>query len=316
MGPYPELRTFHVIENDKERALKDGRVSAIISTEDIGRDGAIVRTAGWDFRSFMRNPVVLYAHSDSPGSGVFGGGGPTAGLPIARSQRPVVSGKQVTASADFDMEDEFAVRLFGKIQRGFVNATSVRWLPLKVTRETKKIEGEDREVVVFEKQELLEWSFVSVPADPKALISRADGGAFCADDFCDQEVRLDMSLTDEELQRTAGNGADSARKDSWPQALVNDLRYAIESDGRLNDADCEALRGLYRDLPQWIGESLVEDARPADMQRVIQAYTAVVATVAELTQRFAQPLDVMNVVVEAIARKTGRAPERIRAELE
>ena len=218
----PDLRTFQSLD-DGTRAVKDGRVSAVISTEDSARDGAIIRTAGWDLSAFMRNPVVLYCHSDSPGG--LGDGGPTSGLPIARSSRPQIDGKRVSASAEFDMDDEFAVRLLGKIQRGFVNATSVRWRPLQVSRETKKIDGEDRELVVFERQELLEWSFVSIPADPKALIARADGGAFCVDDFCDHSsttepiaFTLDLSTPPDETQQKLDElraELHSARQAAW-----------------------------------------------------------------------------------------------------
>ena len=60
------------------------------------------------------------------------------------------------------------------IRGGFVSATSVRWDPQEWEwRKAKRHETED-EVLVFTKQELLESSYVTIPADPGALVLRAD----------------------------------------------------------------------------------------------------------------------------------------------
>ena len=56
------------------------------------------------------------------------------------------------------------------IRGGFVSATSVRWDPQEWEwRKAKRHETED-EVLVFTKQELLESSYVTIPADPGALV--------------------------------------------------------------------------------------------------------------------------------------------------
>ena len=139
-----------------------GRVTAIISTGDIARDGAIIDPKGWDFSNYDRNPVVLWMHDANA-------------IPFARTIERVAGDKELIAKAQFDMEDARGAEMFRKVQGGFVNATSVRWLPRKT--EVRKV-GEkkaERDVLVFLEQELLEWSFVTVPADPKALIMRADG---------------------------------------------------------------------------------------------------------------------------------------------
>jgi HK97 family phage prohead protease len=140
-----------------------GRVTAIISTGDIARDGAIIDPAGWDFRNYDKNPVVLWMHDDSM-------------PPFARTVERNAGEKKLTAVAEFDLDDPMGAEMFRKVKAGFVNATSVRWLPRK-TEMMKVGKGKaEREVLVFREQELLEWSFVTIPADPKALIKRADGG--------------------------------------------------------------------------------------------------------------------------------------------
>jgi len=149
---------------------ENGRVSSVISTGDVARDGAIIEPAGWDFTFYDQNPVVLWMHNaDTP--------------PFARTIEHKTSKSKLSATAQFDLDDPFAITLLRKIDQGYVNATSVRWLPKKT--EIRKVgKGKDeREVLVFVEQELLEWSFVTVPADPKALIVRADGQPLSLADY-------------------------------------------------------------------------------------------------------------------------------------
>lgn len=142
-------------------------VEAVISTDVLGRDGAIIEASGWDLEAYRRNPVVLWAHDDR------------GRLPVARAIDVSVQDDRLVAVAEFDEDDPEAMRLYRKIERGFVNAVSVRWNPLEW--EHRNIDG--RDVLVFTRQELLEFSFVSVPADPEALIVRSDGRRFDPADF-------------------------------------------------------------------------------------------------------------------------------------
>ena len=60
------LRT-KVFRADETKILDEanGRVSAIVSSESIDRDGDVIRAAGWDLKNFMRHPVVLANHDYS-----------------------------------------------------------------------------------------------------------------------------------------------------------------------------------------------------------------------------------------------------------
>ena len=155
-----------------------GRVTAAISTGDIARDGAIIDPAGWDFTNYRRNPVVLWMHDDT-------------GIPFARTTDLIAGDSELIATAQFDMEDPHGAMMFRKIENGYVNATSVRWLPKRteVLKQQKAGSDELEYILVFREQELLEWSFVTVPADPKALIMRADGGAFDVRSYLPEEPK-------------------------------------------------------------------------------------------------------------------------------
>lgn len=149
------LQTFGRIRQIDEDAK---RVTVVVSTGDVARDGMIIEQSGWRFDAYDRNPVVLWGHDDSQ-------------MPVARSvvAERVVTTNELIETHEFDAEDTRAMELFRKVVRGFVNATSVRWNPL--SWEFRKIAGE--EVLVFTGQELLESSYVAIPADPGALVVRA-----------------------------------------------------------------------------------------------------------------------------------------------
>lgn len=164
---FQRLESFGQLRNvDSESRT----VTSVISTGDIARDGAIIDPKGWEFDNYDRNPVVLWQHDDNA-------------MPFARTVERIATEKELVAKAEFDLEDPVGASVFRKIQNGYINATSVRWLP-KETEVRKVGEGKDkRDVLVFLRQELLEWSFVTVPADPMALIVRADGEVLSLEDY-------------------------------------------------------------------------------------------------------------------------------------
>ena len=146
------------------------RVTAVISTGDVARDGAIIDPAGWDFSNYDRNPVVLWMHDDRA-------------MPFARTIERIATEKELIARAEFDMEDPMGAQVFRKIANGYINATSVRWLPKRTEQRTIGEGADKHEVLAFVEQELLEWSWVTIPSDPGALIMRADGTPFSIADY-------------------------------------------------------------------------------------------------------------------------------------
>lgn len=152
-------------------------IHSIISTGDVARDDAIITPEGWDFRNYDANPAVLWNH------------GRDGRLPIGRTSEHRFDGRKLLASALMDEKDAFAMEIHGKVQRGFLSATSVRWHPLEWEfQNTKKAKqeagvavdersGGPEEILVFLRQELLEWSLVQVGADPGAIVGRSDGSA-------------------------------------------------------------------------------------------------------------------------------------------
>jgi HK97 family phage prohead protease len=130
------------------------------STEVLDRLGEVIDQDGWDLTNFKKNPVVLWGHNvreERP--------------PIGKATKVWLDGvrkKKLMFNIKFDLGDTFAADIFRKVKEGFVNTVSVGFMPT----ESEPIEKEQAGPFSpqrYLKQELLELSFVPVPANPEAL---------------------------------------------------------------------------------------------------------------------------------------------------
>ncbi len=155
-----------------------GIYEAIISTEEVDRDGDIVRAAGADLTQYLLNPVVLAGHDYRNLDSVVG-----KALEVT-----VVSGQGIKARfqfapADVNPKAELVRRLWAS---EFVNATSIGFIP----KEAKPREnGNGYE---FTSWELLEFSVVSVPSNQSALALRTLGELNIAETRAVNERALDL----------------------------------------------------------------------------------------------------------------------------
>lgn len=117
---------------------------------------------GWDLEAFNANPVILYMHDE-------GAGGPLGlapkTLPIGKG-RAYVKGDALMVDIEFDQDDEFAKRVEAKVEGGFLNAVSVRYIMLDF--KANELGGFD-----CAEQELLEISIVTIPGNQRALRAKA-----------------------------------------------------------------------------------------------------------------------------------------------
>ena len=136
-------------------AVDAKRRSVVIAANDRARTAPEIDLAGLHFDNYRRNPVVMWAHDAT-------GRSPSGGLPIGRTlsiERAPDGG--IVAEFEFLEDDAFAQRIRNAWDKGFLQAASISWLPV----ESVPTKGGVRDV----RAELLEWSIVSVPADPDAL---------------------------------------------------------------------------------------------------------------------------------------------------
>ena len=283
------LRSFgHLRDAD----LETGRVTAIISTGDVARDDAIIEPGGWDFTNYDRNPVVLFMHNDES-------------LPVARTVEKVATQTELIATAEFDMEDPEAVRLLGKIRRGFVNATSVRWEPKRW--EYRKMGDAQREVLVFLEQELLEWSFVTVPADPKALIVRNDGAPLDASAF--------GRKNDEPLYTPKQLATRDELLDEIDFLRVSLDQYGVASLAkRLDDAGRALALSLYQQIGAVLAIPEEKPAAPRNQGAETLSDELLARLALALGESRRRP-SADDVYVRAMAKATGKSEDRVRQEM-
>lgn len=132
----------------------DRTIKFTISTGSADREKDIINPSGWDTTNYLQNPVVLFAHDyDS--------------LPVARAISLRQDGDTLVAEAQFaDAElNPMAEQVYQMLKQGFLRGASVGFRPLSYQF------NEERGGVDFDKQELLEFSVVPVPANPGALMS-------------------------------------------------------------------------------------------------------------------------------------------------
>lgn len=142
---------------DAALSLADLRqVRAIASTEDVGRDGIIVRTAGIDLTAFKNNPVILFDHDPAK--------------PIARAVSVKPDGAKLVVTMEFPDAGVSAIadETYGLIRAGVLNAISIGFDVIEAGQPTSR----DGEMVQEIKRcELAEISVVSIPALASALVT-------------------------------------------------------------------------------------------------------------------------------------------------
>jgi HK97 family phage prohead protease len=135
----------------------EDRVAWTFSTFDLDRVGERIDPAGWDFKRFLDNPVVEWAHRyDIPA--------------IGRAEGLFADGKGLHGVVVFNDKDydPFGWAVGERVKHGVIRAGSVGFRPLEIELPDKET-AKDGTVLVFRKQELVEFSVCNVPANPFAL---------------------------------------------------------------------------------------------------------------------------------------------------
>lgn len=151
----PQIRSMSM-DIVQRTAVGANRRAVTIAANNRARATPELELGGLQFENYRRNPVVMWAH-DAVGRS------PSGGLPIGRTlsiNRAPDGG--IIAEFEFLDDDPFAQRIRNAWDKGFLQAASISWLPLE---SRPAANGGLRDI----RSELLEWSIVSVPADPDAL---------------------------------------------------------------------------------------------------------------------------------------------------
>lgn len=193
----------------------------IFSNEQVARDGHIVRNAGIRYANYMADPVMLWAHDDKR-------------LPVAKATRIDTSGQDCRLWWRFVPReiDPFAGMVRDLVAGKWIRALSMSWMPL----EGKPLPDGGFD---FTEVDLLEVSFVPIPALPSALIDARSHG-------------VDTRPMFEWAERLLDTGADGGMI-LVPRVELETLRRAAKMPEPEKRAAAEWKVGAAKDL-------LVEDS--------------------------------------------------------
>jgi HK97 family phage prohead protease len=133
-----------------------------LSTFDLDRYDERIDPAGWDFKRYMDNPVVEWAHRyDIPA--------------IGKIETLTVDDEGLHGLVCFNDKDydPFGWAIGQRVKAGVIRAGSVGFRVIEIEIPDKET-AKDGTSLIFRKQELLEFSICNVPANPYALAKAAN----------------------------------------------------------------------------------------------------------------------------------------------
>lgn len=133
----------------KESTGMVGEMTYILSDDSVDSYGDVIQQDGWDFTRFNKNPIALFGHS--------------AAFPIGRWKDVRVQGNRLIGTLEFaaDGTSDRIDEIKSLAAQGILRATSVGFMPMDWEDEGRGLR--------FTKQELMEVSLVSVPANANAV---------------------------------------------------------------------------------------------------------------------------------------------------
>ena len=219
----------------------------VISTGSVDRDRDVLKVAGWDFENYLKNPVVLWAHSYSM-------------LPVGKTESIVKRATALRATAEFAPEElnPFAEFVFRMIDGGYLHACSVGFRPLKW------VFVEDRRGYDIIEMELLEYSIVPVPANPDALTEAARKGISLVPLKHWAEAVLDgfepgLWVPKAAAKRALEIAAGEPKSISVPALEVEPAAVPLDADGVI-----ELLKGRLANSGRTLSAAIEESLRAAE----------------------------------------------------
>lgn len=164
-----QIRAF-----DRSKAEETRTVQFVISSSDKDRHRSVVNMDNWNLENFNANPIVGYQHN------VYGGNMCTPDDPddVIGSGRAWVEEtngrKELIGEVTFEPADvnPKAEKIFRKVLNGTLRATSVGFLEMGKGELKKQTDNQGNvidQTYYFAGQELIEFSIVNIPSNPKAL---------------------------------------------------------------------------------------------------------------------------------------------------
>lgn len=199
-----KLCTVDIKSIDTERGI----VPFVLTERVVDRDSEVIEPAGAVLDNYVKNPVFLWAHNLRQ---------PPIGRVIPETIKK--SKQRLKADVQFDLNDPFAALIFQKYANGFLNAGSIRFMPIDWSDE-QVLEGQKRGT--YKKWELLEFSAVPVPANPAALAMKG------LEDEVPEDERAQAWL--DELKSFFDNDNFDRTPEAWVEMKQKELERAHDEE--------------------------------------------------------------------------------------
>lgn len=170
--------------NEKERTAQ-----FIISDDQVDRMDEIVEQS-WDIENYKNNPIVLWGHNPDEPENVLG---TSLGLETEKGDDDVTRTKSTVKFSDEGINPK-ADMVFNQVKAGILRTVSVGFIP-----KTFKTSDDDKDVLAD--NELLEFSIVPIPANPRAVALAYKEGTISRKDarFMIDSMSKEAQLLQEEL---------------------------------------------------------------------------------------------------------------------
>lgn len=135
----------------------------VVNTNALNEYNYRVITEGIDYEQYLKNPVVLYWHERNFSDAKLKGS-----EVIGRCVKLTKEDDRLIAEIEFDEEDDFAKKIAGKVERGFIRMASIYADPLETSTDPKDLlPGQAYETVT--KCKLVEITIVDIGGNDDAL---------------------------------------------------------------------------------------------------------------------------------------------------
>ena len=185
---------------------KNGTFRVIMTTDKKDRDGEIIKIDGWNFENFMKNPVVLYGHNYWWLENIIG-----------RVDKIYRTGNQWIAEGKFASQEanpkaQMVRRLYDE---KIIQSVSVGFI----------IKGRDpTDDSIITSAELIELSFVPIPANPDAVdIIKALGGKDLAS-MVRKDTDQDAPTDDDKADEDKGDEKDTTDTEKTMKEVIETLK--------------------------------------------------------------------------------------------
>jgi HK97 family phage prohead protease len=216
----------------------------IASDETLDRQGEVISLESWDLRNFKKNPVLLVDHEYKVENIV----GTAKNIKIDKTQ------KALTFEPSFHKITPLSQYVSEMVDKGELSTVSVGFMPIFPKKDGDKT-----------RNELLEISFVAVPANPNATMILSAEQVACVKSFVDETVEKEGRTLSKKTRATMMDavGAMSKAVETLNELITNadandeaksiiksvkELKDVLEDDNiETIEVDAETLETLVDD---------------------------------------------------------------------